>query len=89
MQCYLTIPQRVTILHDNRIDFNENKYVFKDLNEVPPSDYWFLYEYIDPEVNKTLDKTKGQLAGDEMEKETKLYVEFLFHDPNWLKTIPI
>ena len=36
LQCYLTIPQRVTIIHDNRIDFNENRDVFKDLNEVPP-----------------------------------------------------
>ena len=59
LKCYLTIPRRVTILHDNRIDFNENKDVFKDLNEVPPSYYWFPYEYIDTEVNKKLDKTKG------------------------------
>ena len=36
LQCHQTIPQRVTILHDNRIDFNENINVFKDLNEVPP-----------------------------------------------------
>ena len=38
LQCYLTIPRRVTILHDNQIDFNENRDVFKYLNEVPPSD---------------------------------------------------
>ena len=59
LQCYITIPRRVTIIHDNRIDFNENKDVFKDLNEVPPSDDWFPYEYIDAEVNKKLDRTKG------------------------------
>ena len=47
LQFYLTIPRRVTIIHDNRVDFNENKYVFKDLNDVPPSDDWFPYEYID------------------------------------------
>ena len=43
LQCYTTIPQRVTIIRDNRIDFNDNRDVFKDLNEVPESDYWFLY----------------------------------------------
>ena len=89
LQCYLNIPRRVTILHDNQIDFNENKYVFKDLNEVPPSDDWFPYEYIDAEVNKKLDKTKGRLACDEMENETKHYMESLNRDPNWLKTITI
>ena len=34
LQCYLTIPRRVTILHDNRIEFNEFSAVYKDLNEV-------------------------------------------------------
>ena len=66
LQCYLTIPRRVTILHGNRIDFNENRDVFKDLNGVPPSDDWLSYEYIDAEVNKKLDKTKLLLAGNEM-----------------------
>ena len=61
----------------------------KDLNEVSPSDYWFPYEYIDDEVKKKLDKTKGQLEGNEMEKETKHYVEYLNQNPNWLKKISI
>ena len=74
LQCYLTIPRRVTILYDNQIDFNENINVFEDLNEFPPSYDWFPYEYIDSEVNKKLEKTKGRLAGDEMEKETKHYL---------------
>ena len=60
-----------------------------DLNEVPPSDDWFPYKFIDAEVNKKLGKTKGRLTGDEMEKETKNYVEYLNHDPNWLKMITI
>ena len=47
--------------------------MFKYLNEVLPSDDWFLYEYIDAEVNTKLHKAKGQLARDEMEKETKHY----------------
>ena len=63
--------------------------MFKDLNEFPPSYFWFPYEYIDAEVKKKLNETKGQLAGDEMEKETKHYVESLNHDINWLKKISI
>ena len=68
---------------------NENRNLFKDLNKVPPSDDWFPYEYIDGEVKKKIDKTRSQLAGNEMEKETKHYVEYLNHDPNWLKKFSI
>ena len=70
LQCYITIPRRVTIIYDNQIDSNENIDVLKYLNEVPPSNDWFSYEYIDTEVNKKLDKNKGRLSVDEMEKET-------------------
>ena len=63
--------------------------MFKDLNEVPPSDDWFPYEYIDAEVKKKIDKTKRQPAGDEILKETKNYVESLNHDPNGLQKISI
>ena len=35
LQCHLTITRRVTIIHENIIDFNENRDVFKDLNDVP------------------------------------------------------
>ena len=89
LQCFPTIPRRVTILYDNRNQFNQNKGVFKDLNEVPPSYDSFPYEYIDTEVKEKLDKTKGQLTGNEMENETKNYVESIIHDTNWLKTITI
>ena len=82
LKCYLTIPLSVTIIYDNRIDFNENKYVFKYSNEFPTSYYCFPYEYIDAEVKKKVDKTKGKIAGDEMEKEAKHYVESHNHDPN-------
>ena len=43
-QCNLTIPWRVTILHDNWIELNENRDKFKILNDVPPSDDSFPYE---------------------------------------------
>ena len=45
--------------------------MFKDLNEVPPSDDWSPYEYIDAKVKDKVDKTKGQITGDKMEKGTK------------------
>ena len=74
LKYYLSILRHVTILNDSRIYSNESKYVFKDLNDITPSDDWFQYEYIDAEVNNKLDKTKGRLAGNEMENETKHYV---------------
>ena len=89
LQYCLTIPRSVKFLYENLIDFNENRYLLKYLNEVSSSDDWFPYEYIDAEVNNKLDKTKGRLAGNEMENETKHYVYFLHHDPNWLNTITI
>ena len=63
--------------------------MFKDLNKVPPPDDCLPYEYIDSEVKKKVEKSKGQLAGDEMENENKHNVESLNHDPNWLTTIYI
>ena len=58
LQYYLTIPRCVTFIYDNQIDLNENIYVLKYLNEFPPSDDWFPYEYIDAEVNKKAKKPK-------------------------------
>ena len=63
--------------------------MFKYLNDFPQSGDWFPYEYIDSEVKNKVDKTKGKIAGNEMEKETKYYVQYLNHDPNSLKTITI
>ena len=54
LQYHKTIPRRVTNIHDNLIEFNENGNVFKDLNEVPPSDYWLPYDYIDTGINKNI-----------------------------------
>ena len=51
-----------------KIDLNENKSLFKDLNDVPPSYDWFLWEYIDVDIKKKVNDTKVQLSGDEMEK---------------------
>ena len=46
--------------------------MFKYLNDVPPSDDQFQNEYIDAKVINKLDKTKWQLAGDEMENGTNI-----------------
>ena len=81
LQCYITIPRNVTIFHDNRIDFNANRDVLKYLNYVQPSCDCLTYEYIDADIKKTLNETKGQLVGNEMEKETKHYVESFNHNP--------
>ena len=67
LQCYLTMPRRVKF-YDNIIDLNKDKYVLKELNEFPPSYYWFSYEYINAEFKKKVDKTKEQLAVDGMER---------------------
>ena len=67
LQCYLTIPRHVTMIYDNIIDFDKYRSLYKYLNEVSPSDDWLPNEYIDAEFNKKLDKTKGRLAGNEME----------------------
>ena len=40
--------------------------MFKDLNDVPPSDDWFPYEYIDDEFKNKVDRAKGQPTGDEI-----------------------
>ena len=63
--------------------------MFKDWNEVSPSDDWFPYKYIDDEVEKIIYKTKGQLASDEMENEIRHYVESLDHDLQWVSRITI
>ena len=63
--------------------------MLKYLNNVPLSDDWFPYEHIDDEVKQKLDETKRQLAGNEMKNDTKHYVEYLNHDPNWLMTITL
>ena len=69
LQCLQTIPRRVTFLHDNRINLNMHKNVFRNLHDVPTSENWYPSKYIEAEIKKKLDKTKGQLASDEMENE--------------------
>ena len=87
LQCLQTIPRRVTFIHDNRINFNKNKNVFSNLHDVPTSENWFPNKYIEAEIKKKLDKTRGKLESDEMENEIRHYVEYLNHDTQWVRRI--
>ena len=66
LQCVQTIPRRVIFLHDNRINLNIHKNVLRNLYVDPTSENWFPNKYIEAEIKKKLDKTRGQLASDEM-----------------------
>ena len=64
LQCLYTIPQRVTFLHDDQINFNIHKNLFRDLYVNSTSETWFTNKYIEGEIKKKVDKTRGQLASD-------------------------
>ena len=81
LKCYITTPRHVTFLYHNRIELNENKDVFKDLKEFPPSYVFFPYEYIDAVVNNKLDKPKDDLQA--MKCKRRLNITW-----NLLITIP-
>ena len=52
LQCLYTIPQCPTFLHDDQIDFNKNKNVFRALDVNPTSETWFLNKYIEDEIKR-------------------------------------
>ena len=59
LKCLQTTPGRVTFLHDDRINLNMHKNMFINLHDIPTSDNWFLNKYIEDEIKKKLDKTRG------------------------------
>ena len=61
-----------------------NKNVFRNLYVDPTSETWFLNKHIEAEIKKKLDKTRGQLASDEMEYDIIQYIDCLQHDPSWV-----
>ena len=87
LQCLYTIPRRVTFLHDNRINFNIHKNVFRDLDVNSTSETWFPNKYIEDYIKKKVDKTRGQVASDEMEYDIRQYIDSLKHDPFWVGII--
>ena len=87
LQCLHTIPRRVTFIHDDRMNFNTNKNVFRDLDGISASETWFPNKYIENEINKKVDKTRDQLASDEMAYDIRQYIDCLQHNPSWLGRI--
>ena len=61
LQCLHTTPRRVTSLHDNRMNFNTHKNVFRDLDGISTSETWFPNKYIEDEINKKVDKLEINL----------------------------
>ena len=66
LQCLHTIPRRVTFLHDDRMNLNIQKNVFRDVDGISTSETWFPKKYIDYEIKKKVNKTRNELASDEM-----------------------
>ena len=66
LQCLHTIPRRVTFIHDNRINLNIYKNVFRNLYVDPKSETWFPNKHIEADIKKKVDKTRGELASDEI-----------------------
>ena len=64
LQCLYTIPRRVTFIHDDQINFNTQKNVFRDLDGISTSETWFPNKYIEDEIKKKVEKTRDQLASD-------------------------
>ena len=71
LQCLHTIPRRVTFLHDDRMRFNIHKNAFRYLDGVSTSEPWFPNKYIEDEIKKKVDKTRGQLASHEMDYDIR------------------
>ena len=83
LQCLQTILRRVTFLHDDRINLNIHKNVFRNLYVDPTSENWFPDKYIEAEIKKKLDKARGKIASDEMENEIRRHIDYLNHNPQW------
>ena len=81
------MSQRVIFLHDDRINSNKHKIVFKYLNVNQTSETWFPNKYIEDEIKKKSEKTREQLANDEMAYDIRQYIDSLKQDPSWVGII--
>ena len=61
--------------------------MFRYLDVDPKSETWFPNKYIEDEIKKKVDKTRGKLASDEMEYEIRQYIDSLKHDRFWVGRI--
>ena len=73
-------PRRVTFLHDDRMNINTQKNLFRDFDGISKSETWFPKKYIDDEIKKKIGNTIYQLASDEMAYDIKHYIHCLQHD---------
>ena len=87
LQCLYTIPRRVTFLHDDRINFNTQKNVFRDLDGISTSETFFPNKFIDDEIKKRVDKIRDQLASDKMAYVIRHYMHCLQHNHFWVGRI--
>ena len=52
LQCLKTITRRVTFLHDDLINMNIHKNMFRNLYVDPTSETWFPNKYVEAEIKK-------------------------------------
>ena len=71
----------------DRINFNIHKDVFRYLDVNSTSETWFPNKYIEDEIKKKVDITRGQLASDEMAYGIRKYIYYLKHDNFWVGRI--
>ena len=69
------------------MNFNIYKNVFSDLDGISTSETWFLNKYIEDDIKKKVDKTRDQIASDEMAYDIRHYIYCLQHDPSWVRRI--
>ena len=62
------------------MNLNIQKNVFRDLDGISTSETWFPKKYIDDEIKKKVDKTRDELASDEMSFDIRQYIDCLQQD---------
>ena len=61
--------------------------MFINIDVDPTTETWFQNKYIEAEIKKKLDKTRGQIVSDEKESDIRHNIDSLNHDPQWVGRI--
>ena len=61
--------------------------MFRDFYVNSTSETWFPNKYIEDDIKKKVDKTREQLASDEMTYDIRQYIDSLKHNPFWVGRI--
>ena len=69
------------------MNLNIQKNVFRNLDGISTSETWFPKKYIEYDIKKKVDKTRDELAIDEMSYDIRQYIDCLQHDPSWVGRI--